>query len=387
MHIGFYHINIIILGNGWCNMLRKGSVREVIDACNEVDEVILFGAGRRIKKIEKMFSDTILLNKISAVLDNDEEKNGRAVLIAEKKVVIYHPNKIVISSQKKYLILITTAYFGEIISYLERSEKFKDIDTFVFSHIIAIEDDYRIKNMIVPDNLHFSDMQLIPKKIHYCWFGDNPIPDKYKAWMESWSKFCPDYEIIEWNENNYDITKNKYMYQAYRCKKWAFVPDYARFDIIYNEGGIYLDTDVELVKNLDDMLYQRGFAGFESEDKVAFGLGFGAMRQLPIIRELRDSYDEIEFLLPESTTSLVASPAIQTNFLEGKGLNANGTFQIIEGLSIYPEKVFCGKHMSSMKIVIDEETRSIHHYEGSWLDNNHKELVNKRYSDWKKYFE
>lgn len=376
-----------ILGIGGCSMLKKGSIREVVDTCKGVDEVILFGAGRRIKRIERMFSDTIVLDKISAVLDNDERKNGQDILIAEKKIKIFHPSKILISSQKRYLIIITTAYFGEIISYLERSDKFKNIDIFAFSYIIAVEDNYRIKNMLVPSDLRFSDEQLIPKKIHYCWFGDNPIPDKYKEWMESWSKFCPDYEIIEWNEKNYDITKNKYMYQAYQCKKWAFVPDYARFDIIYNEGGIYLDTDVELIKNLDDMLYQRGFAGFESEEKVAFGLGFGAMKQLPIIRELRDSYDGMDFLLPESTTTLVASPAIQTEFLKRKGLNANGTFQIIEGLSIYPEKVFCGKHMSSMQIVIEEETRSIHHYEGSWLDDKHKELVHKRDSDWKKYFE
>lgn len=126
--------------------------------------------------------------------------------------------------------------------------------------------------------------------------------------------------------------------------------------------------------------------GFESEQYEAFGLGFGAMKGLPIIRELRDSYDEMEFLLSESTRSLVVSPVIQTEFLKTKGLNANGTFQIIEELSIYPEKVFCGKHMISMQIVMDKETRRIHHYDGSWLDSKHKELVNIRECEWKKYF-
>ena len=133
------------------------------------------------------------------------------------------------------------------------------------------------------------------KKIHYCWFGGTEIPDKYKSWMESWERFCPDYEIIQWNEDNYDVSKNKYMFQAYSEKKWAFVPDYARLDIIYNHGGIYLDTDVEIIKNFDDLLYTKGFAGFESNDYVAFGLGFGAMKNLPIIKELRDMYDDIEF--------------------------------------------------------------------------------------------
>lgn len=367
-------------------MLKKSSIKEFIDACNFIDEVILFGAGKRIKQVENMFSDTAVLDKIVAVLDNDERKHGENIIVAGKKINIFHPNRIVMDLKKSCLILVTTVYFGDIVSYLEKNEKFKNIDTFVLSYIMAVEDDYRIKNAAMPSNLYFSDIQLIPKKIHYCWFGENPIPDRYKKWMESWRKFCPDYEIIEWNESNYDITKNKYMYQAYQCKKWAFVPDYARLDIIYNEGGIYLDTDVELIRNLDDMLYQKGFAGFESKGIVAFGLGFGAMKGLPIIRELRDSYDEMEFFLTESTKDLVASPVIQTKSLQKKGLLTNGTFQIIDGLSIYPEKVFCGKHMMSTQIVIDKETRSIHHYDASWQDNEYKEKMNKRESEWKKYF-
>lgn len=368
-------------------MLKKSSIREFIDACNFADEVILFGAGKRIRQVENIFSDTAVLDKIVVALDNNERKHGQNIVIAGKKINIYHPNRIVMDLKKRYLILVTTAHFGDIVSYLEKNEKFRNIDIFVLSFMMAIEDDYRIKNMEMPADLHFSNMQLIPKKIHYCWFGDNPIPDKYKKWMESWKKFCPDYEIIQWNEKNYDITKNNYMYQAYQCKIWGFVPDYARLDIIYNEGGIYLDTDVELIRNLDDMLYQKGFAGFETKSLVAFGLGFGAMKGLPIIRELRDSYDEMEFILPKSTNDLVSSPIIQTKFLKEKGLLTNGTFQIIDGLSIYPEKVFCGKHMMSAQIVIDKETRSVHHYDASWKDNEYKEEMNKREIEWKKYFQ
>ena len=105
---------------------------------------------------------------------------------------------------------------------------------------------------------------MIPKIIHYCWFGGAELPEKDRKCIESWKKFCPDYQIIEWNENNYDVTKNTYMYQAYQAKKWGFVPDYARLDIIYQHGGIYLDTDVELVKNLDSLLENDAFMGFVS---------------------------------------------------------------------------------------------------------------------------
>ena len=100
---------------------------------------------------------------------------------------------------------------------------------------------------------------MIPKKIHYCWFGGKEMPNKDKKCIESWRKYCPDYEIIEWNESNYSLDKCKYMKDAYKEKKWGFVPDFARFDIIYNEGGIYMDTDVELISSLDDLLSNSGY--------------------------------------------------------------------------------------------------------------------------------
>ena len=127
---------------------------------------------------------------------------------------------------------------------------------------------------------------MIPKIIHYCWFGNGPIPEKDKKCINSWKKYCSDYKIIQWNEKNYDITKNKYMNQAYQQKKWGFVPDYARLDIIYTYGGIYLDTDVEIIKSFDSLLSNRGFAGFERPDYVNLGLGFGAEAENIIIKKM-----------------------------------------------------------------------------------------------------
>ena len=127
---------------------------------------------------------------------------------------------------------------------------------------------------------------MIPKKIHYCWIGGNPLPELAIKCIESWKKYCPDYEIIEWNEKNYDFRKNQFMREAYDEKKWGFVPDYARLDIIYEHGGIYLDTDVEIIKPLDSLLKEQGFAGMEQPGIVALGLGFGAEPKLPLIKEL-----------------------------------------------------------------------------------------------------
>ena len=127
----------------------------------------------------------------------------------------------------------------------------------------------------------------IPKKIHYCWFGRNPLPESAKKCIESWKKYCPAYEIIEWNEDNFDLTENRYAREAYEQKKWAFVSDYARLKIVYEQGGIYMDVDVELIKPLDELTELDGYMGFEKEIDgqmwIATGLGFGARAGHPIV--------------------------------------------------------------------------------------------------------
>ena len=158
------------------------------------------------------------------------------------------------------------------------------------------------------------------------------------------------------------------MMQAYENKKWGFVPDFARLDIIYHYGGIYLDTDVELIQNLDDLLYQKGFAGFEGDNYVALGLGFGAVKELPIIKEMLEYYNNIDFVNEDGTLNLIASPVWQTELLLKKGLKLNGEYQIVKDLTIFPEKMLTGKNLGTRRIRLMPYTRSIHHYEGSWLD-------------------
>ena len=210
---------------------------------------------------------------------------------------------------------------------------------------------------------------MIPKKIHYCWFGRGEKPKLAKKCIASWKKFCPDYKIIEWNESNYDIAKNRYMKEAYENKQYAFVPDYARLDIIYEHGGIYLDTDVELVKPLDDLLNLTGFMGFDHVGLCAPGLGFGAIPKLPIIKDLRDDYDDINFIKNDGSFNRTTSPEIQTDFFLKKGLHRDNSLQEIEGLTIFPMEYFCPKDSISGEIHLTKNTYSIHHFDGYWADN------------------
>ena len=250
-------------------------------------------------------------------------------------------------------------------------------------------------------------MTKIPKIIHYCWVGGNPKPQSVLYCIESWKRCCPDYEIREWNETNYDFTKNEYMRQAYEAKKWGFVPDYARLDIVYEHGGIYLDTDVEMVRSFDDLLKHESFFGFEDtgdgEYFVACGLGFGAAKHNPLLKELRDYYDSVSFLNQDGTLDLTPAPRHNTPIFAQYGIRMDNKLQEKDGNMFYPAEYFCPKIFKTGKLKQTKNTYSIHHFSASWMDDAirqdiaHSQSIRNRFGDrlggyilyaesaWKKY--
>lgn len=211
---------------------------------------------------------------------------------------------------------------------------------------------------------------MIPKIIHYCWFGGKEKPEGVKKCIDSWKKYCPDYEIIEWNESNYDVSKNKYMYEAYQAKKWGFVPDFARLDIIYENGGIYLDTDVEIIKSLDSLLDNKCYMGFEDGVHVNPGLGFGAVKHNVMIKKIMDEiYGSLSFLNADNTYNTIPSPNYNTKFLLKHGLKQNNTLQNVSGITIYPTEYLCPKDYNTFKIQTTNNTYSIHHFDMSWVSD------------------
>lgn len=357
-------------------MLKVCTFEEFIHICNIENGIICIGVGNRFDALKEMPEGRIILKHVAYLADNDNNKQKTLISLGDRKLEIKSLRDINNLVIQKMVILITCYAYLEILEQIEQYESLRNLDIFCLTHMLAFRAEEKAMEKEIPFQIRLSDEPLIPKKIHYCWFGGNPLPDRYKKWMESWSKYCPDYEIIEWNEGNYDITKNRYMLQAYEQKKWGFVPDYARLDIIYNYGGIYLDTDVELIQNIDDLLYQEAFAGFESENYVCFGLGFGAIKGHPLIKELRDDYESREFINLDGSLNLVASPALQTEVLRKKGLICNGKYQKIANMMIYPEKMFSGKSIYTRRIRVKSYTRSIHHFDGSWLsEKNRKSII------------
>lgn len=208
---------------------------------------------------------------------------------------------------------------------------------------------------------------MIEKKIHYIWLGGKPLPKIAKKCIKSWKKYCPDYEIIRWDENNLNLDSFVYARQAYDTKMYAFASDALRFDILYNEGGIYLDIDVELLGSLDKFLDNKVFSGFESEYNVAPGLIFGAEKNNPFVKEIVDDYKKREFLKDEKQ-DLTTVCIIVTNLLVHKGMKQNNTEQVIDDIHIYPTEIFCPINPDTFEENITLKTVSIHHYNGSWLN-------------------
>ena len=222
---------------------------------------------------------------------------------------------------------------------------------------------------------------MIPKKIHYCWVGGNPLPTSVKKCIASWKKYCPDYEIIEWNENNYDFTKNQYMKDAYEAKKWGFVPDYARVDIIYHHGGIYLDTDVQVIKNFDSLLDCKSFFGFEDDGNNKFyinlGHGFAGEKGNPLLKNIMDSYQALSFYNPDGSQNLTPSPILNSTVLEKYGFVMDNHYQSINDNIIYPGDYFDPKSFITGLLHLTKNTYSIHHYDASWVDEEIKARIKK----------
>lgn len=220
---------------------------------------------------------------------------------------------------------------------------------------------------------------MIPKIIHYCWFGGNPKPRLAKKCIRSWKKYCPDYEIVEWNEDNYDYQKCDFIREAYNAKKWGFVPDYARLDIIYNHGGIYLDTDVEVLRPFDPLLDCKGFIGFENDDYLALGLGFGAEAGNEIIKALLDSYEARHFTLPDGSYDQTPSPQNDSLVLANMGVELNGTMQKKNGFVFLPTEYLNPISFETGEKTITDNTFSAHWYAGSWTSLEQRRERKKNY--------
>lgn len=216
---------------------------------------------------------------------------------------------------------------------------------------------------------------MIPKTVHYCWFGKNEKPDDVKQYISEWKNILRGYEFKEWNENNFDICSNLYVKQAYEAKKWAFVTDYVRLYALYNEGGIYMDTDVQVLKSIDCLLGNKGFTGFEDNNLIPTGI-MGAIAKSEWIKELLSDYSDRTFIKNDGTYDLKTNVQSITEMAEKMGVCLNGDKQfILDDVIIYPKDYFAPKSHLTGEIKITKNTYCIHHFSGSWIEKGIKDKI------------
>lgn len=213
---------------------------------------------------------------------------------------------------------------------------------------------------------------MIPKIIHYCWFGGNPLPELAVKCIASWKKYLPEYEIIEWNETNFPINDYIFAKQALDNRKFAFISDVSRLHALKEMGGIYMDTDVEVLKNMDDLLHLTAFSGFENDDSVPTGI-MASEKDGKWVTELLAYYDNNPFINEDGTLKIVTNTSIITEMMKEKGFVMNNTFQEIKNyVAFYPKDYFCPKSYKTGNTDLTENTYCIHHFAKSWVPMKYK---------------
>jgi len=225
----------------------------------------------------------------------------------------------------------------------------------------------------------------IPKIIHYCWFGTKPMPENEAKYVSGWKKILPDYDFKLWNEQNFDVNSTKFTKQVASARKWGFIVDYIRAYAIFNYGGIYLDTDVEVIKSFDDLLDNVCFAGFQEEFRINPGCAFGGEKGCRIALEIMNYYRNYKFIKWNGSLNLTTSSVILSKILKKYGVKPDNKYQKLPEITIYPNDYFSPKLHSTGQTTISENTYSIHHQAVSWASEESRKARNEMWYFYEKY--
>ncbi|MCR4651610.1 MAG: hypothetical protein K5662_07610 [Lachnospiraceae bacterium] len=315
--------------------------------------IYIYGAGMIGRMIVPYMIETYgLQSYVECYIDADVRKAGQKINVGSSSFEIRTPD-ILDSIPNNSVILLTNSNFIPIINYMEQISALNDTDVY-----------------IIPIMQKSEQRPSIPRIIHYCWFGGGDIPPFLRKCIESWSLICPDYEIRRWDETNYDVNRHAYTREAYEHKKYSFVSDVARLDILYECGGIYLDTDVKLLKSYNELLFNTGFVGVEKWGNINSGGGIGAVPHHPMIKEMLEYRLKSHFVLEDGSLNTETNGCYETVPFIEHGMRIDNTLQIINDMTVYPSEVFHPYDYISDEEEIMDSTRSIHYFYGGWLTDS-----------------
>lgn len=330
--------------------------------------IVIFGAGViGTVTAPEVLQQHGLLKRLLFYVDNSSNMWGKKLHVQDRMIEIMPVDKL--SGMKENVAVILA-----ISRYAEALEQLQEIScqNQMICYLMPMMCIHNFCNGVSMGEPVLTKQPCIPKTIHYMWLGKKEIPFKLQKCIESWKQYCPDYEIVRWDESNYDISQNKYMEEAYKAGAYGFVPDYARLDILYRYGGIYMDTDVEVIRNLDALLYQEAFCGVEKWQVINFGGCSGASKENPVILEFLNERQGISFLNVDGSQNKNTCGYYDTKIALRNGYRINGRTQNILGMNIYAYDYFHPYDYISCQTLRTENTYTIHRFNGGWLDEEMK---------------
>lgn len=336
-------------------------VRYVVDK-----KVYIYGLGEVYQQFTRREVYKQIHNSIAGYIDNG--KTGQEITVSGSSYPV-HGVEYLHTLDHAVVLICSTKQLDSMYQTLCEQNLPDGIECFVLPLIWAVsdgEDDIDVINKI---RLSEKMPERIERKIHCFWFSGEEKPEDYQRCIDSWKRVCPDYEIMEWNAQNYDCKKTLFMKQAYEKRKWAFVSDYARLDVIYRYGGIYLDMDVELLKRPDAWLKFDAFFNFGTQHDIDLGSGFGSVKDNPFIGQLLELYRDKDFCDRDGTPMVwkYVQPVYIRDTFRGRGIQLDGSMQLVDAMLILPRRY----HTPIDDFLFDnyaqtEETVGIHHYNAGW---------------------
>ncbi|WP_051199838.1 glycosyltransferase family 32 protein [Butyrivibrio sp. FCS006] len=297
-------------------------------------------------------------------------------------------DKLAQMDRNKTVILIAVTGYDEILGQLKADERLSGFEAVPSIYLESLYEDMLLLSVNKPPlNYRKEEKPVIPKLIHAIWFSGDPMPELYLRCLESWKKYAPDYEIKIWNMETYKPDRCLFFEQAIEHKNWAFASDYARADLLYRYGGIYMDLDVEMLRPIDDLLYNDAYMSFESLDRIECGSGMGSRPGHPIIKEICESYEKRPYLKEDGTWDNSTCPVRYTQVIEKHGLKKDGGFQFVEDITVYPFEVLTGKSFDTGIIYSSDLSYTVHHHNGSWIPDPAHKAMNERYNKIQRFLE
>ena len=326
---------------------------------------ICFGAGLQGMNAIYILENWDMSDRLKFFIDNNSSRWGSKYNVEKHSYDIFSIDEARNLIDNDTVIFITCQDVVGVIEQLNHIEEFNNVPCVSLTSLGQ-------QQMLISSYdsiIKTSDTPLIPKIIHYCWFGGE-MPKLMQDNVEKWRRMCSDYEIKLWNEDNYDVTKCAYMYEAYRHKAWGFVPDYIRLDIIRQYGGIYLDTDVEILKKPDALLYQESFGISDASFFMNLGAGFGSIPNNPLIKEFLDVYEHENFVLPDGRINNAPCIFYQYRVLRKYGIKLDDSLQSVKGFNIYP-MIMASTVPRSMQMRLSDMAYFAHYGTMTWMNSEH----------------